>query len=249
MKKCILVLLCCASWSPLFAQMTVAAAASMQNALKEMQAAFSKETGKTFATVYGASGKLTAQIKNGAPFDVFMSADMAFPESLAVAKLTDGKPVVYARGTLVLWSLKIEDLSDYKKVLLDSACKKIALADPRTAPYGKAAMAFLQNEKLFKDIEKKIVYGDNVSQTAQYILTGSVDVGITAKSLTLAPEAANKGHWVELPIAAYPPVDHGMVVLLHGKDDNPKESMAFLDFVLSANGQKILAHCGFMGIK
>jgi molybdate transport system substrate-binding protein len=240
---------CCASWSPLFAQMTVAAASSMQNALKEMQAVFSKETGKAFATVYGASGKLTAQIKNGAPFDVFMSADMAFPESLSVAKLTDGKPVVYARGTLVLWSLKNADLSDYKKVLLDSTCNKIAIADPRTAPYGRAALAFLQNEKIFGIIEKKLVYGDNVSQAAQYVLTGSVDVGITAKSLAVAPEAAQKGHWVELPIAKYPPVDHGIIVLLHGKDNNPKESKAFLDFVLSANGQKILAHCGFMGIK
>jgi molybdate transport system substrate-binding protein len=111
-----LVLFCCATWSPLFAQMTVAAASSMQNALKEMQTEFAKETGKTFAMVFGASGKLTAQIKNGAPFDVFMSADMAFPESLAVAKLTDSKPVVYARGTLVLWSLKDSNLSDYKKV-------------------------------------------------------------------------------------------------------------------------------------
>jgi len=247
MKKFTIVLLCCAS--SLCAQMTVAAAASMQIALKEMQTEFAKETGKAFGTVYGASGKLTAQIKNGAPFDVFMSADMSFPESLAVAKLTDGKPMVYARGTLVIWSLRISDLSDYKKVLLDSACNKIAIADPRTAPYGRAAVAFLHNEKIFGSIEHKIVYGDNVSQTAQYILTGSVDVGITAKSLAVAPEAAQKGHWVELPNAKYPPVDHGMVVLLHGKDNNPKESKTFLDFVLSANGQKILERCGFMGIK
>jgi molybdate transport system substrate-binding protein len=242
------VLLCCAA--SLSAQITVAAASSMQGALKELGPVFTKETGDMVKLVYGSSGKLMAQIKSGAPFDVFMSADLAFPESLSVAKLTDGKPVPYARGTLVLWTLDTStNLSDYKKALLASSCRKIAVADPHTAPYGRAAVAFLKSEKLFNSIQKKLVYGDNVSQTAQYLLTGSVDLCITAKSTAMTPEVAGKGRWIELPPDKCPPVDHGMVLLLHAGENSRKAGRAFFDFVLSARGQEILEKAGFSKIK
>lgn len=247
MKRLLAVLLCFVS--PLSAKITVAAASSMQNALKEIGSEFTKETGTAVEAVYGSSGKLTAQIKNGAPFDVFMSADMAFPESLAVAKLTDGKPVVYARGTLVLWTVKTVDITDYRRALLDSGCVKIAVADPRTAPYGKAAIAFLRHENVFDAIEKKLVYGDNVSQAAQYIISGAVDMGITAKALTKTPEAAGKGHWVELPCGAYPPVDHGIAVVRYGMENNPEAAKAFVKFILSNKGRELLEKYGFAGVK
>ena len=243
-----LILLLTVSVSSLNAQITVAAASSMQNALKEIQAVFAKETGKTFNTVYGSSGKLMAQIKSGAPFDVFMSADMAFPESLAVAKLTDGMPVVYARGTLVLWTVKNIDITDYHKALIDSSCAKITIADPRTAPYGRAAVTFLRNEKIFDGIEKKLVYGDNVSQSAQYILTGAVDMGITAKSLVIGPEVAGKGHWIELPSGVYPPVDHGLVLLTNKEQHCSKVGTEFAAFVLSARGQDIIEKNGLIRV-
>ena len=246
MKKFLLLLFCCVL--PLSAKIIVAAASSMQNALKESASVFTKETGTAVEAVYGSSGKLTAQIKNGAPFDVFMSADMAFPESLAVAKLTEGKPAVYARGTLVLWTIKNIDVSNCRQALMDSAYAKIAVADPLTAPYGKATIAFLRNENIFNAIEKKLVYGDNVSQTAQYIMSGAVDMGITAKSLTKTPEAAGKGHWVELQCAKYPPVDHGIALLRYGMENNPEAAKAFIRFILSDTGRKLLEKCGFTGV-
>ncbi len=247
MKLFLFIALLCIA--PVRSQIIIAAASSMQNALNQALPVFEKATGNTATVVYGSSGKLLAQIKSNAPYDVFLSADMALPESLAVAKLTDGKPVVYARGTLVLWTLKTIDLSNGKKALLDSNCYKIAVADPRTAPYGKAAIAFLQSEKIFALIEKKLVYGDNVSQAAQYILTGSADLGIMAKSLVVTPETLNKGHWVEIPASSYPAIDHGMVRLLQGMKKNPEASKSFYDFILSDKGQEILVNCGFTSIK
>lgn len=222
------------------AQITIATASYLENAMKEICSSFTQKTGDTVKVVYGSSGKLTAQIKNGAPFDLFLAADMSYPDSLSAAGLSFNKPVQYAAGTIALWTLKDYDLTNYLKLLQDSSVTKIAIADPRTAPYGKAALEFLQNVKVLDKIQKKLVYGDNISQATQYVLTGAVEIGFTAKSLLMAPQIQSKGHWIGFPENLSPSIPHGMVILSYGHNHNPEISQAFYSFILSDIGQAIL---------
>lgn len=168
-------------------EITVAAAANVQYALEELKTEFEKNTDIKLKTIIGSSGTLTAQIENGAPFDIFISADMEYPEILHKEGLTYQPPKIYAYGGLVLWTLKDLDLSKGLKIIADPSVKKIALANPKTAPYGRQAINAMKLFQLYKDVESKLVYGESIAQVNQFITAQAVDVGFTAKSVVLAP--------------------------------------------------------------
>lgn len=231
--------------SAMAASLTVAAAANVQFTLEELKAAFLKETGIDIKTVIGSSGKLTAQIENGAPFDVFMSADMDFPKRLHQDGLTVGEAKVYAYGYLVLWSLTGADLSKGVEGLPDATFKKIAIASPKAAPYGRQAVNAMKHYKLYPGISSKLVYGESIAQTNQFITAKAVDVGFTAKSIVLAPNMKDKGTWVDVEQSAYEPIAQGVVLLKRGVKHFPKEAQKFYDFLFSKTASDIFQKYGY----
>jgi molybdate transport system substrate-binding protein len=228
------------------AQITAAVAANVQFAMEDLKTAFKKETGVEVKTVYGASGKLATQIRNGAPFDLFVSADMDFPDSLRAWGYAPEKPRPYAYGKLVLWTLKDVDLEKGLAALSDTAIGKIALADPKRAPYGREALKALQRSGLAESLKPKLVYGENISQVSQYILTGNVDIGFNAKSIVLAPETQGKGHWKEVDSTLYDRIAQGAVVCKYGTENNPGLSSRFYAFLYSAPAREIFARYGYV---
>lgn len=241
------VLLLLASGSAMAAKpLTVAVAANVKFAFGELQQAFTRETGIPVRAAFGSSGKLTAQIESGAPFDVFLSANMKYPRALYDKKLATAEPKIYASGVLVLWSMKPLDLTRGMPLLVDPAVEKIALANPTLAPYGREAVKALDHFKLRGAVEKKLVYGESISQTSQYIDSGAVDVGFTAKSIVLAPKVKGHGHWVEVPRDSYQPISQGVVILKHGEDGNAEASKRFVTFLASPAARDIFRKYGYL---
>ena len=227
------------------ADITVAGAANVQFALDELKAEFTKETGIGVKTVIGSSGKLTAQIENGAPFDVFLSADMKYPARVFKDGFAAREAKVYADGVLVLWTMKDLDLSRGVNTLGDVSIEKIALADPQVAPYGRQAVNALKFYKLFDLLQKKLVLGESIAQADQFITTGAASIGFTAESVVLAPNMRGKGKWVEVAANAYEPIAQGVVVLKYGQHNHPKEAEAFDNFLFSAPAQEIFKKYGY----
>ncbi|HEX2613026.1 MAG TPA: molybdate ABC transporter substrate-binding protein [Fibrobacteria bacterium] len=227
------------------AQITVATAASVQFAMQDLIAAFTKKTGYEAKAVYGASGALVTQIRNGAPFDVFVSADASFPDSLKAAGQSAGKSEVYGYGALVLWTTKDLDLSKGLSILANPAVAKIALADVKRAPYGRESAKALKKAGIYDSVEAKLVYGENISQVTQYVVTGNADAGFNAKSIVVAPEMKGRGKWIELDPSLYDRIKQKMVMTRAGYREHPTQSAAFMEFVLSAPGRKILAEYGY----
>lgn len=227
------------------AQITIATAASVQFAMEDLLTAFTKKTGIEAKAVYGASGALVSQIRNGAPFHVFVSADMGFPDSLRAKGYAAGKTEAYAYGKLVLWTLKDLDLRQGLSVLKNDAVAKIALADVKRAPYGREAAKALRKAGVYEAVESKLVYGENISQVSQFVLTGNADAAFNAKSVVVAPEMRGKGRWVEVDSTLYDKIAQGAVMTRRGYDDHARESAAFLEFLQSAPGRKILAGYGY----
>jgi molybdate transport system substrate-binding protein len=197
-------------------EITVAAAADLQFAFQDVAARFQKDTGITVKLISGSSGNFFTQIQNGAPFDLFFSADIDYPRKLEAAGLTEpGTLYEYATGRIVLWAPKESklDLSRGLQVLLDPAVKKIAIANPEHAPYGRAAVAALKHENLYDKVSGKFVLGENISQTALFIASGNADVGIVALSLAMAPTMKEKGKYAEIPAEDYPAIEQGAVIV------------------------------------
>jgi len=231
--------------SAMAGQITVAAAANVQFTLDELKSEFTKETGIDVKTVIGSSGKLTSQIENGAPFDVFMSADMDYPKRLSADGMTLEGPKIYAYGYLVLWTFKDLDLSKGVAGLSDTSIRKIAIASPRAAPYGRQAINAMKYNHLYPGIVSKLVYGESISQANQFITTGAVDIGFTAKSVVLAPHMKDKGKWIEVDPRIYEPIAQGVIVLKYAEQNHSKEARAFYDFLFSAPAQEILKKYGY----
>ncbi len=226
--------------------LTVAVAANVQYAFDDLQAAFKKETGHDLKPVYNSSGKFTAQIMSGAPFDVFLSADMEYPEKLHKDGFAPAAPKVYAYGALVLWTMKDIDLGNWQTALAGPAVAKIAVANPKTAPYGRETMKALARFKLDEALKPKLVFGESISQTNQYIHSRAADAGFTAKSVVVSPEMKGQGKWMDLPKDSYQPIAQGIVVLKHGQENNAKLAQQFLDFVMSAKSRAILERYGYL---
>ncbi|MBF0571067.1 MAG: molybdate ABC transporter substrate-binding protein [Candidatus Omnitrophica bacterium] len=227
-------------------EIIVAGAANAQFILEDLKAAFAKETGIDVKTIIGSSGALAAQVENGAPFDVFLSADMKYPNALYKDGFSKQAPEVYAYGVLVLWTMKSSDLSQGINVLKDAGVGKIALADPRLAPYGREAVNVLEYYKLYAPLQTKLVFGQSISQVNQFVTTGAADFGFTAKSVVLAPKIKGHGKWIELDPHAYRPIAQGVIVLKYAKLKNHfKEAREFYDFLFSARAREIFKKYGY----
>ncbi|HXZ40820.1 MAG TPA: molybdate ABC transporter substrate-binding protein [Terriglobales bacterium] len=201
-------------------EITVAAASDLQFALQDVKGRFEKDTGAQVKLVFGSSGNLFTQIQNGAPFDLFFSADIEYPQKLETAGLTEaGTLYEYAVGKLALWAPKdsVLDLSRGLQVLLDPRIKKIAIANPEHAPYGRAAVAALRHEEIYDKVADRLVLGENISQAASFVVSGSADIGIVALSLALAPSLKDKARYAELPADEYPAIRQAAVVLKSSK--------------------------------
>ena len=225
-------------------EVTVAAAANVQFTLDELREAFTRKTGIEVKTIIGSSGKLTAQIENGAPFDIFMSADTSFPERLFKGGLTLEAPRVYAYGYLVLWTFKDIDLSKGLAGLADSAIGKIAIASPQMAPYGLQAVNAVRHENLYEQIESKLVYGESISQVNQFVTTQAADVGLTAQSVVMSANMIDKGRWVAVDPQAYEPIAQAMV-LLESAGKNEAAARKFYDFMSSPDAREIFVKYGY----
>jgi molybdate transport system substrate-binding protein len=234
--------------SPAGKEVTVAAAADLKFALDEVVTAFQKEHPDIQVRVtYGSSGKLFAQLHNHAPFDLFFSADMDYPRRLLDEGLAsqDGG-FIYAVGHLVIWVPRDSPIAIEKlgmSALLDPSVRKIAIANPKHAPYGRAAEAALKAAGLYDKVHERLVYGENVVQTAQFVQTGSADVGLIALSLALAPGLEARGRYWEIPASGYPRLEQGGAIMSWAK--NPRAAEALRDFVLGTQGKAILRRYGF----
>ena len=249
MNKMLLALLLAFPTQSLLAQpkITVAVAANMQYTIQELIAEYNKTDKTKIEVVLGASGKLTQQIQNGAPFDIFISADKEFPQKLAANKLTLETPKVYAQGLLVLWSARpnIQPAKDLK-LLLGSNIKSIAIANPKTAPYGTAAEAILKKYGLYDKVSSKLVTGESISQTSQFIITQNADIGFTARAIVISKEIQGKGKWVELNASDYPPIEQSAALLKHAKETNEAAARKFFTFLYSAKAKAIYNKFGYI---
>lgn len=228
-------------------KITVAVAANMQYAFNELKDEFEKINHIQIDAVIGASGNLTRQIIQGAPFDVFISADTKYPESIYSKSFATEKPKVYARGALVLWTTKqgLEIKSDLR-FLLSNHIKSIAIANPKIAPYGSAAVSLLKKFSLFESLKNKLVYGESISQTSQFIATGNADIGFTAKAVVLSDQMKNKGRWIELSNKDYPPIFQSAVLLKYGMKNHSVAARKFYEFLFSKNAKDIYKKYGYI---
>jgi molybdate transport system substrate-binding protein len=228
-------------------ELVVAAAADLSSALKDIADGYEKKTGVKVKLSFGASGALTQQIQNGAPFDVFFSADMDYPRQLITAEQADEASLYqYAVGKLVLWVPADSPLDIEHKgmnVLLDPSVKKIAIANPQHAPYGRAAVAALKHAGLYDQISERLVLGENVSQAAQFAESGNAQVGFVALAHASAPAMRGKGKYWEVPAEDYPPLAQGMVVLTHSQ--HKKEAAEFVEYISTKDSADLLRRYGF----
>jgi molybdate transport system substrate-binding protein len=227
-------------------EITVAAAADLQFAMQDIASRFQSATGKTVKPIYGSSGNFLQQIQNGAPFDVFFSANLGYAKELEAAGMTEpGSYYEYAKGRIVIWVPNASklDLSIGMKALLDPAVKKIAIANPLHAPYGQAAVAAMQRENIYDRLKDKFVLGENISQTAAFVVSGAADIGVVALSLVLSPNMKDKGRYVEVPEEDYPPIEQACVILRSSK--NKDVARQFLSFIKTPAIHDMLKSYGF----
>lgn len=226
-------------------KLRIAVAANAQYVAKKLQEAFQKETGMETELVVSSSGKLTAQIRQGAPYHVFLSADLKYPQTLYQEGLTTGNPTVYAHGVLVLWSQEAALLKGGVSALTNPAVKRIAIGNPKTAPYGEAARQVLQKQQLLDKVRNKLVYGESISQVNQYLLAGAVQVAFTSKSVVLEPALQGKGSWQEVDAKLYAPLAQGVVVLKSAKGTQAQQAQRFYQFLFSPQAKAIFKAYGY----
>lgn len=229
-------------------RVSVAAAANLIYALDSLHVAFKQVAPDVVVTVTtGASGTLYAQIKNGAPFDVFLSADTEYPAQVVAARLGEANSLrTFATGRLVLWTTQPGlDVASLPGALRAPAVKKIALAQPRSAPYGRAAQAALEKLGAWSELRSQFVFGESISQTAQFVETGSADLGFVALALVLSPKLKSQGRWQEVPPALYAGVslDHTGVLTHRGAQN--RAAKRYLEFLGSPPAKRILRDFGY----
>ncbi len=228
-------------------ELFVAAAADLSSALKDIGNSFEKKDGVSVKLSFGASGALTQQIQNGAPFDLFFSADMDYPRQLIATGDADGSSLYeYAVGKLVLWvpaDSPLDVAHQGMNILLDPSVKKIAIANPQHAPYGRAAVAALKHAGLYDRVQQRLVLGENVSQAAQFVESGNAQAGFVALAHAVAPGMRGKGKYWELPAEDYPALAQGVVMI--SRSQHKKEAAEFLDFLKTNQAQELLQKYGF----
>lgn len=223
-------------------KLEIAAAANMQHPIKELMAVFEKETGIASTVSVASSGKLTNQIKNGAPYEVFLSADMSYPEDLYKNGFTPEPAKPYAYGKLVLWTATDEEPSI--ALLKEERIKHIAIGNPRLAPYGIAAQEVLEYYKLYESLKEKYVFGESITQVNQFISSGAAEVGFTALAVVKSPSNQDVGKWIAIPDSLYSPIGQGAVLIKH-KGEVSEQAQKFYDFLYSDKGREILSKYGY----
>jgi len=228
-------------------EITVGAAADMSAALPQLVVAYTKKTGQAVKVSFGSSGNLANQIRNGAPFDVFFSADEEYPQQLIAEGLASQDTLYrYAIGHLVLWVRSDSPLDLSKlgmKALLDPSVKKIAIANPAHAPYGRAAEAALRHFGIYDQVSSRLVLGENVSQAAQFVESGNAQAGLIALSHALAPALKAKGRYWAVPLDAYPTLNQAAVAL--SRSNQQDAARRFLDFLHTPEATSLLTSYGF----
>jgi molybdate transport system substrate-binding protein len=237
--------------APLGAQapLRVAAAADLEPVLPPILVQFEKSTGIHAEATYQSSATLTTQIENGAPFDIFLSADLGFPKRLIDAGLADSTtPVTYARGTLVLWERKDSRLPPPSLDLLRSpALKRLAIANPERAPYGRAAVAALQSLKLYGALKPRLITAENIAQAAQFVDSANADAGLISLTSALTPRLSAEGSYFVIPRDLYPPIEQGAVIV--SKTRQRAAANKLLNFLLSPAIQAEFAKSGLTPVK
>ena len=245
MKK--IIIACLLSLANLSAgEISIAVAANVSYAMEPLIKEFKNTYPEThIQVILGSSGKLTAQIRHGAPYDILLSANMKYPDALYKDNMTVTEPVIYAQGALAILSVKERNYSAEMYVLKSPDVKKIAIANPKTAPYGVATVEALKNAKLYEKLKEKFVYGESISQTVTYATTAA-DIGIIAKSSLYSPQMLHFKeaiHWSDVDENLYTAIDQGMVILKRGEGN--VEVKAFYDFMLSQKAKEILKSFGY----
>ncbi|MGH9557253.1 MAG: molybdate ABC transporter substrate-binding protein [Terriglobales bacterium] len=251
--RALLLIVCFCSFSraAIADEVTVAAASDLSFAFKEIATGFEKQTGHTLRVSTGSSGNFFAQIRGGAPFDVFFSADAEYPRKLEAEGLAqEGSLYVYAIGRIVIWvprgsrDLSKEDLTkEGMRALLKPGVRKIAIANPRHAPYGRAAVAALKHFGIYEQVEARLVFGENVAQAAQFVESGNAQAGIIALSLASAPQMKDRGEQWLIPEEAHPRLEQAAVVMRTAR--SPQAARALLDYLRGPEGQALLKRYGF----
>jgi molybdate transport system substrate-binding protein len=228
--------------------LTIAAAANLGPAMREISASFEKRSGAHVALVFGSSGSLAMQIQNGAPYDVFLSADVDYPHRLEGQGLAElGSLTTYAAGKLVLWAPKTLALDLPvlgMRALTAPRVRKIAIANPEHAPYGKAAVAALRRAKLYDALKSKLVVGEDVAQTAQFVISGNAQIGMIPLSLAISPELQRAGQRWELPLESSPPLEQAAVLLR--KTKNEKLARDFLNYLKTEEVAAVFRSYGYI---
>ena len=226
--------------------MRVAAAADLKFTMEELAKEFENKKGTKLDVSYGSSGNFFSQLQNGAPFDLFFSADVDYPRKLEAEGFVEpGTLGDYALGRIVIWmphDASVDLGKEGWNALLDLRVQKIAIANPELAPYGRAAASALQKAGIYKRVKAKLVYGENISQAAQFVQSGNAQAGIIALSLAFSPAMKDGKVW-EIPSEMHPPIEQAAVLLKNAK--NQSAAQAFLNFVKSASGREILEQHGF----
>lgn len=227
-------------------ELNIAAASDLNFAFKELVGVFERQTGTHVKLSMGSSGNFFAQIQNGAPYDLYFSADIRYPQQLMEkGHAKPGSLYRYAVGRIVVWvsTRTPVDLGKGMEVLLDPAVRKIAIANPKHAPYGRAAVAAMEHFLIYDRAKDKLVYGENIAQAAQFVQSGAADAGVIALSLALAPTMKDQGRFWEVPRDAYPVLEQGAVIVKGAT--NPDAARAFLSFLQSLAGQEVMQRYGF----
>jgi molybdate transport system substrate-binding protein len=236
-------------WRQAYAQkheVSIAAAADLQFAMADLAHQFEKATGNTIHVTYGSSGNFFSQLQNGAPFDLFFSADVDYPKKLQSAGLVEpGSIFSYGVGRIVIWmpaDSKVDVAKQEWNALLDASVNKIAIANPAHAPYGRASVAAMQGAGIYEKVRAELVFGESISQAAQFVQSGNAQAGIIALSLAVSPAMKDGKRW-EIPPGSYPAIEQAVVMLKSAKDK--EVARAFLEFVKSEPGRATLAKYGF----
>ena len=231
-------------------ELVIAAASDLNVAVKELIAGFEKRTGHTVKLSLGSSGNFHAQIRNGAPFDVFLSADLNYVRDLEKSGLTEpGTSYTYAIGRIVVWvrrnaSIDLQALG--MKALVHPKVRKIAIANPEHAPYGRAAVAAMEKAGIYAAAKNKLVLGENISQAAQFVHSGAADIGVVALSLALAEPMKSQGKYWDVPLDQYPRMEQGAVILKQAtRSGHAAAAREFLSELRSPQGRAILQKFGF----
>lgn len=238
------------SGNALASEILVAAASDLSFPMKEIIASFEKKTGHTVKLTLGSSGNFQAQITNGAPFDVFMSADIDNIRQLEKLKLVDSGTVhVYAIGRIVIWSPNRSPIDVSRlgiESLLHQSAKKVAIANPAHAPYGRAAVAAMEHFRVYDRVKPHLVLGENIAQAAQFLSSGAADIGIIALSLAISDPMHAAGRYWEIPLDSYPRMEQGMAILTQARKAGHYEAAkAFHDWIATEDSRAVLEKYGF----